>query len=94
MKLLLMVLVMLTSNVYAQGKAAPSENPASSGPSYMEGHSDGTVGPSTKKEKQEVRKKGESMGGAPNLGGGMGTGTGAGTTVGKPVKTGDERDRD
>ena len=92
MKLLLMVLVMLTSNVYAQSKAAPSENPASAGPSYMEGASDGTVGPSTKEEKQEAREEAESMGGAPNVGAGMGTGTGAGSTVGKPVKIEEDND--
>ncbi|WPU66480.1 hypothetical protein [Peredibacter starrii] len=92
MKLLLMVLVMLTSNVYAEGKAAPSKNPTSSGPSYMEGASDGPLGPSTKEEKQEERKEGQSMGGAPNVGAGMGTGTGAGSTVGRPVKIEEDND--
>ena len=92
MKLLLMVLVMLTSNVYAQGKATSSKNPTSSGPSYMEGASDGALGPSTKEEKQEERKEAESMGGAPNVGAGMGTGTGAGSTVGKPVKIEEDND--
>lgn len=35
-----------------------------------------------KKQKQQERKRGEQMGGAPNVGAGMGTGTGAGSTVG------------
>jgi hypothetical protein len=41
----------------------------------------------TKQEQQAVRKRAESMGGAPEIGAGMGTGTGAGSTVGKKIKT-------
>lgn len=96
MKLLLLVLVMLTSSTTwaREKKAAPSANPTSSGPSSMEGYSDGPLGPN-EEEKQETRKRGESMGGAPNVGAGMGTGTGAGSRVGKPVKGNeDNEDRD
>ena len=91
MKLLLLVLAILTTSAWsAENKVAPSANAASSGPSYMEGSSDGALGPD-EKEKQETRKKGESMGGAPNAGAGMATGTGAGSTVGKPVKRDDNK---
>lgn len=92
MKLLLMVLVMLTSNVYAQDKAAPSSTPPSTGPTYMEGFKSERGVPYDKEEKQEERGEAESMGGAPNVGAGMGTGTGAGSTVGKPVKIEEDND--
>lgn len=84
------VVMVLSLNVMAQERenTAPfssSPNPVSAGSRENAGVSDGPLGPN-EVEKEEVRNRAGSMGGAPNAGGGMGTGTGAGSRVGNPVK--------
>lgn len=84
------ILSFLVMNLAIASEENPKVGSPSSGVSRgsadNSGLSNGKIGPN-EQEKQEIRDKNESLGGAPNAGVGTGTGTGAGSTVGKKIKT-------
>jgi hypothetical protein len=87
------ILAFLFMNLAIASEQNPKVGSPSSGVSRgsadNSGLSNGTIGPNDQ-EKQEMREKNESLGGAPNAGVGTGTGTGSGSTLGKKIKTNDE----
>lgn len=87
MKLLIVAMLVTTLSYAETYKPSSPPNAVSRGQSENSGISESPAG-GLEEEREEVRSRSESMGGAPNAGGGMGTGTGAGSTVGQDV--GDE----
>lgn len=90
MKFLLLFTLILSPMVFSQANqkdVGSPPNAASKGTAENEGISDNPAG-DRPSENRELRRRSESMGGAPNVGAGTGTGTGAGSTVGNELDEG------
>lgn len=90
MKFLLLFTLIFSPLTFSQSHkkdVGSPPNAASKGTAENEGISDNPAG-NRPSESRELRRRSESMGGAPNVGVGTGTGTGAGSTVGNELGEG------
>ena len=82
--ILFFLVVNLATAAETNKKVGAPPNPVSSGQAENSGISTSPTG-TNEEEKQEMRDRNESLGGAPNAGVGTGTGTGAGSTQGNKI---------